>query len=181
MAVREGRGKLGDCAGGQGLLGVGFAKCQVRTVQMPVDPRRQPSDTGGHDDAALIGLKVAQLGQLLASPFAAKTRADFGAEVMEIAPPGAGDSPHKRRILKDCISVWTQVKLCNTRSLALDLPAPEGQDMVRRRASRPDSHADLSRVRVSTRVVCGRQDPVTPPANHQAMTAELKQWLGARA
>jgi pimeloyl-ACP methyl ester carboxylesterase len=36
---------------------------------------------------------------------------------------------------------------------------------------RPDSHADLARVRVPTLVVCGRQDPVTPLADHEAMAA----------
>jgi pimeloyl-ACP methyl ester carboxylesterase len=36
---------------------------------------------------------------------------------------------------------------------------------------RPDSHADLARVRVPTLVMCGRQDPVTPLADHEAMAA----------
>lgn len=38
---------------------------------------------------------------------------------------------------------------------------------------RPDSHADLARVRVPTLVMCGRQDPVTPLADHEAMAACL--------
>lgn len=37
--------------------------------------------------------------------------------------------------------------------------------------ARPDSHADLARVRVPTLVMCGRQDPVTPLADHEAMAA----------
>lgn len=37
--------------------------------------------------------------------------------------------------------------------------------------SRPDSHADLAQVRVPTLVMCGRQDPVTPLADHEAMAA----------
>ena len=41
--------------------------------------------------AALAGIKVVELGQLIAGPFAAKTLADFGAEVIKIEPPGAGD------------------------------------------------------------------------------------------
>ncbi len=40
---------------------------------------------------ALAGLKVVELGQLIAGPFAAKTLADFGADVVKIEPPGAGD------------------------------------------------------------------------------------------
>ena len=49
--------------------------------------------------AALAGLKVLELGQLIAGPFAAKTRADFGAEVVKIEPPGAGDPLRKWRLL----------------------------------------------------------------------------------
>ena len=41
----------------------------------------------------LAGLKVVELGQLIAGPFAAKTLADFGAEVIKIEPPASGDSP----------------------------------------------------------------------------------------
>ena len=39
----------------------------------------------------LAGLKVVELGQLIAGPFAAKTLADFGADIVKIEPPGAGD------------------------------------------------------------------------------------------
>jgi formyl-CoA transferase len=70
----------------------------------------------------LAGLKVLELGQLIAGPFAAKTLADFGAEVIKIEPPGAGDPLRKWRLLKDGTSVWWQVQSRNKRSLALDLP-----------------------------------------------------------
>ena len=75
--------------------------------------------------AALAGLKVLELGQLIAGPFAAKTLADFGAEVVKIEPPGAGDPLRKWRMLKDGTSVWWQVQSRNKRSLALDLRTPE--------------------------------------------------------
>ena len=39
--------------------------------------------------------------------------------------------------------------------------------------SRPDSHADLERVRVPTLLVCGREDPVTPVPDHEAMAARI--------
>jgi formyl-CoA transferase len=76
--------------------------------------------------AALSGLRVLELGQLIAGPFAAKTLADFGAEVIKIEPPGAGDPLRKWRLLLDGTSVWWQVQLRNKRSLALDLRTPEG-------------------------------------------------------
>ncbi len=88
--------------------------------------------------AALAGLKVLELGQLIAGPFAAKTLADFGADVVKIEPPGAGDPLRKWRLLKDGTSVWWQVQSRNKRSLALDLRTPEGQDVVRSLAAEAD-------------------------------------------
>ena len=88
--------------------------------------------------AALAGLKVVELGQLIAGPFAAKTLADFGAEVVKIEPPGAGDPLRKWRMLKDGTSVWWQVQSRNKRSLALDLRTPEGQEVVRQLAGEAD-------------------------------------------
>ena len=78
------------------------------------------------------------MGQLIAGPFAAKTLADFGAEVVKIEPPGAGDPLRKWRLLKDGTSVWWQVQSRNKRSLALDLRTPEAQDVVRRLAAEAD-------------------------------------------
>jgi formyl-CoA transferase len=88
--------------------------------------------------AALGGLKVLELGQLIAGPFAAKTLADFGAEVIKIEPPGSGDPLRKWRLLKDGTSVWWQVQSRNKRSVALDLRTPEGQDVVRQLALEAD-------------------------------------------
>jgi formyl-CoA transferase len=88
---------------------------------------------------ALAGLKVLELGQLIAGPFAARTLADFGAEVIKVEPPpdpkrpndSGGDPLRKWRLLKDGTSVWWQVQSRNKRSLALDLREPEAQDIVR--------------------------------------------------
>ena len=88
--------------------------------------------------SALDGLKVLELGQLIAGPFAAKTLADFGAEVIKIEPPGTGDPLRQWRLLKDGTSVWWQVQSRNKRSLALDLRQPEAQDIVRRLATECD-------------------------------------------
>jgi len=86
----------------------------------------------------LAGLKVLELGQLIAGPFAAKTLADFGAEIIKIEPPGAGDALRKWRLLKDGTSVWWQVQSRNKRSVALDLKNPQAQDIVRRLAEESD-------------------------------------------
>ena len=95
----------------------------------------------------LEGLRVIELGQLIAGPFAAKTLADFGADVVKIETPvdpkhparGAGDPLRKWRLLKDGTSVWWQVQSRNKKSVALDLRQAEAQDIVRRLAT----HADV--------------------------------------
>jgi formyl-CoA transferase len=91
----------------------------------------------------LAGLKVIELGQLIAGPFAAKTLSDFGAEVIKIEAPasaagGGGDPLRRWRLLKDGTSVWWQVQSRNKRSLALNLKAPEAQDIVRQLAAEAD-------------------------------------------
>ena len=88
----------------------------------------------------LQGLRVIEMGQLIAGPFAAKTLADFGADVIKIEPPaaangqGGGDPLRKWRLLKDGTSVWWQVQSRNKKSVALDLRQPEAQEIVRKLA-----------------------------------------------
>ena len=88
--------------------------------------------------SALAGLKVIELGQLIAGPFAAKTLADFGADVIKVEPPGAGDPLRKWRLLKDGTSVWWQIQSRNKRSVAIDLRSAEGQQLVRTLVSEAD-------------------------------------------
>jgi len=86
----------------------------------------------------LAGLKVVEMGQLIAGPFAAKTLSDFGADVVKIEPPGTGDPLRNWRLLKNGTSVWWQVQSRNKRSLALDLKKPEAQEIVRKLAAEAD-------------------------------------------
>jgi formyl-CoA transferase len=79
----------------------------------------------------LAKLKVVEMGQLIAGPFAAKTLADFGADVIKIEPPKVGDALRKWRLLKDGTSVWWQVQSRNKKSLSLDLREAEAQEIVR--------------------------------------------------
>jgi formyl-CoA transferase len=79
----------------------------------------------------LAKLKVVEMGQLIAGPFAAKTLADFGADVIKIEPPKVGEALRKWRLLKDGTSIWWQVQSRNKRSLSLDLREAEAQDIVR--------------------------------------------------
>jgi len=79
----------------------------------------------------LAKLKVIEMGQLIAGPFAAKTLGDFGADVIKIEPPKVGDALRKWRLLKEGTSVWWQVQSRNKRSLSLDLRQAEAQEIVR--------------------------------------------------
>jgi crotonobetainyl-CoA:carnitine CoA-transferase CaiB-like acyl-CoA transferase len=87
---------------------------------------------------ALHGLKVLELGQLIAGPFAGKTLADFGADVVKIEPLEGGDPLRTWRLLRDGTSVWWEVQSRNKRSVALDLRTPQGQEVVRALAAEAD-------------------------------------------
>ena len=94
----------------------------------------------------LSGIKVIELGQLIAGPFAAKTLADFGAEVIKIEPPAkegfpkesGGDPLRQWRMIKDGTSLWWQVQSRNKKSIVLDLKEAQAQDIVRRLAQSAD-------------------------------------------
>ena len=87
---------------------------------------------------ALAGLKVLELGQLIAGPFAGKTLGDFGAEVIKIEPPGQGDPLRKWRLLRNGTSVWWQVQSRNKQSVTLDLRVKQGQEVLKRLAAEAD-------------------------------------------
>ena len=87
---------------------------------------------------ALQGLKVVEMGQLIAGPFAGKTLGDFGADVIKIEPPGAGDPLRNWRLIQDGTSVWWQVQSRNKRSIALDLRSKEGQDIAKKLIAQAD-------------------------------------------
>ena len=87
---------------------------------------------------ALNGLKVLELGQLIAGPFAGKTLADFGADVIKIEPVEGGDPLRQWRLLRGGTSVWWEVQSRNKRSVALDLKTTAGQAAVRALALQAD-------------------------------------------
>jgi len=86
----------------------------------------------------LSGIKVLELGQLIAGPFASKTLADFGAEVIKVESPGEGDPLRKWRMLHKGTSVWWQAQSRNKQSIALDLRVKEGQAIARQLALEAD-------------------------------------------
>ena len=87
---------------------------------------------------ALAGLRVVEMGQLIAGPFAGKTLGDFGADVIKIETPGSGDPLRNWRKILDGTSVWWQVQSRNKRSVALDLRQKEGQTIARQLIAEAD-------------------------------------------
>ena len=102
-----------------------------------------PAPAFGPSIGPLAGLKVIELGQLIAGPFAARTLADFGAEVIKIEPPATATSPggdplRQWRLLHEGTSLWWQVQSRNKRSVALDLKDPAARDTVRQLIAEAD-------------------------------------------
>ncbi|MGD9943847.1 MAG: CaiB/BaiF CoA transferase family protein [Burkholderiaceae bacterium] len=81
---------------------------------------------------ALEGIKVLELGQLIAGPFAARMLAEFGAEVIKIEAPDGGDPLRNWRLIHDGTSVWWASQSRNKKSVTLDLRQPEAHELVRR-------------------------------------------------
>ncbi|MDP4909320.1 MAG: CoA transferase [Burkholderiaceae bacterium] len=86
----------------------------------------------------LSGLRVLELGQLIAGPFASKILAEFGADVIKIEPPKTGDPLRTWRLLHEGTSVWWAAHARNKRSVTLDLRQPEGQEVIRQLAADAD-------------------------------------------
>jgi len=86
----------------------------------------------------LSGLRVIELGQLIAGPFASKILGEFGADVIKVEPPETGDPLRTWRMLHDGTSVWWAAHARNKRSITLNLREPEGQDVIRQLAKDAD-------------------------------------------
>lgn len=86
----------------------------------------------------LSGIKILELGQLIAGPFATKTLGEFGADVIKVEPPGSGDPLRRWRMVEDGTSLWWHVQSRNKRSISLNLREEEGQSLVRRLAAEAD-------------------------------------------
>ena len=86
----------------------------------------------------LEGIKVLELGQLIAGPFATKILGEFGAEVIKIEPPQTGDPLRKWRLLHEGTSVWWASQSRNKKSVTVNLRSTEGQAIVRRLVKEAD-------------------------------------------
>jgi crotonobetainyl-CoA:carnitine CoA-transferase CaiB-like acyl-CoA transferase len=86
----------------------------------------------------LAGIKVLELGTLIAGPFCARMLAEFGAEVIKVESPEGGDPIRQWRVLKDGTSLWWSVQARNKKSLTLNLKHAQGRAIARKLALEAD-------------------------------------------
>ncbi len=80
----------------------------------------------------LSGIRVVEVGQLLAGPFAGTILAYFGAEVIKVEPPGTGDPIRQWRVLQDGTSLWWRSLGRNKKCITLNLKSQQGRDLAKR-------------------------------------------------
>ena len=89
----------------------------------------------GANGGPLAGLRVVEMGQLIAGPFCGQLMGDMGAEVIKLEPPGVGD-PMRQWGRGE--PVWWEVIARNKKSASVNLRTPEGQDLARRLIAQAD-------------------------------------------
>ncbi|MDQ1924543.1 CaiB/BaiF CoA transferase family protein [Massilia pseudoviolaceinigra] len=87
---------------------------------------------------ALAGIKVLELGTLIAGPFCARMLAEFGADVIKVEAPDGGDPIRQWRVLKDGTSLWWSVQSRNKKSITLNMKDERGRAIARQLALEAD-------------------------------------------
>lgn len=88
--------------------------------------------TGKAPFGPLQGLRVVEMGQLLAGPFVGSRCADFGAEVIKVEAPGSGDPIRSwGRLQHEGKTLWWPIMARNKKSVSINLRAAEGQELAR--------------------------------------------------
>jgi formyl-CoA transferase len=86
----------------------------------------------------LAGIRVLELGTLIAGPFCARMLAEFGADVIKVEAPEGGDQLRAWRKMYEGTSLWWSVQARNKQSVTVNMRVPEGQAIVRKLAARAD-------------------------------------------
>jgi crotonobetainyl-CoA:carnitine CoA-transferase CaiB-like acyl-CoA transferase len=117
----------------------------TKNTSDPVSPAGQESSPLGEGRTPpetpalpLAGIKVLELGTLIAGPFCARMLAEFGAEVIKVESPDGGDPIRKWRVLKDGTSLWWSVQSRNKKSLTLNMKHARGRAIARQLALEAD-------------------------------------------
>src|SRR6266567_7490636 len=86
----------------------------------------------------LVGLRVLELGNFIAGPFAGQLLGDYGADVIKVEPPGEGDPMRHWGVTRDGDSLWWPAIGRNKRSITLDLRNEKGRQVAARLARQSD-------------------------------------------
>ena len=86
---------------------------------------------GNEANGPLKGIRVIEMGSLIAGPYAGAVLAQFGAEVIKIEPPGIGDPLRKWRKMDGDTSLWWYSQSRNKKSLTLNLKDSDAQEVLR--------------------------------------------------
>ena len=86
----------------------------------------------------LQGIRVVEIGTLIAAPFAARLMAEFGADVIKIEAPETGDPLRKWRKLHEGTSLWWYLQSRNKKSVCVNLKSADGVEIVKRLAAEAD-------------------------------------------
>ncbi len=107
----------------------------------------------------LHGIRVLEVGQLLAGPFTGCILAYFGAEVIKVEPPGSGDPiRHWRELDEDGTSYWWRSLARNKRCITADMRTEQGRDLVRQLAEKSDVLLENFRPGVMEKWALGPED-----------------------
>jgi len=98
----------------------------------------EPTNASPANYGPLAGVKVLDLGQLIAGPFATAYLAWYGADVIKVEPPGTGDPLRTWRVLHKGTSLWWYTMARNKKCITLNLRVPEGQRIARELARHVD-------------------------------------------
>ena len=107
-------------------------------------PQKKKDMPMTNDDAQeatgpLKGIRVIEMGQLLAGPFCGQIMGDYGAEVIKVEQPGSGDPMREwGREKPHGLSLWWPVIARNKKSVTLNLRVKEGQDIIRDLVAKSD-------------------------------------------
>lgn len=92
----------------------------------------------GLSEKPLAGVKVLELGTLIAGPFAARICGEFGAEVIKVESPQGGDPLRTWRKLHEGTSLWWYVQARNKKSITVNLKHPDGKEIIRKLVAEAD-------------------------------------------
>ncbi len=92
----------------------------------------QDLDEANKPSGPLVGIKVLDISTVVAAPFAAALMADFGAEVIKVELPGAGDHIRHMPPHKNGVSLWSKVTNRNKKGITLDLRTEDGRRLIER-------------------------------------------------